>query len=95
MSAEQRAEKGAAFIGSVRLLEAMEQCAREHIMITETDPPAPVKPYIWCLCGWRSDQAGSGPETAGNGAILHLANEMHRASVPVIDTLMSEREVRP
>lgn len=86
----QVADDPTVFIGSVALITALYDTYVEHIGITETDGPN--GPYIWCACGWRSDDF---PERTnpGEGYAVHLTNAQHAASVKALQPIV--RRVMP
>lgn len=70
-----RAEIERGFEG-VGMHEAIRACNEEHIYLFESDPPNGVEPYLWCACGWRSDDE-TDMEGAGRHLQTHLQNAMH------------------
>lgn len=78
------------WLGSVTLTHALEAVLTEHITIAE--PEGPDGPYIWCACGWRSDDIGR--DNPGVGVITHLLNVLHAATVEPIRTRLRDRADR-
>ena len=72
------------FIGSSALMTALYDTYTEHIGVTETEGPD--GPYIWCACGWRSDDLLSGPP--GQSYAVHLTNAQHAAAVKALQPIV-------
>lgn len=92
---EHSAESDAAiFIGSSALLTALYETYVEHIGIVE--PEGPDGPYVWCACGWRSDDLSNG--SPGNAYAIHLTNTQHAAAVkalqPIVRRVLPPAETR-
>jgi len=85
------------FIGSVALLDALYETYREHIGTTESEGPS--GPYLWCACGWRSDDLdghGTRSDSPGQSYAIHLTNAQHAAAVkalqPIVRRVLSPAE---
>lgn len=72
------------FCGSVGLIDAIHETLRDHVWTVESQPPPPVRPYIWCLCGWRSDDLDRPSGDAMSALLVHLTNAVHAAAVPPV-----------
>lgn len=85
------AEFDQTFIGSSALLTALYDTYVEHIGVVEHEGPD--GPYMWCACGWRSDDLGSN-DSPGQSYAVHLTNAQHAAAVkalqPIVVRLPSE-----
>lgn len=79
------AEKDTTFIGSLALLTALYDTYVEHIGVVE--PDGPDGPYMWCACGWRSDDLGSN-DNPGDSYAVHLTNAQHAAGVKVLQPIV-------
>lgn len=62
------------------LLTALRETYEQHIGIAE--PDGPDGPYMWCACGWRSDDLGD--VLPGAAYAEHLADAQHAAAVEVL-----------
>lgn len=82
------------FIGSGALLAALHDTYVKHIGMVE--PDGPDGPYMWCACGWRSDDLdgnGAVSETPGLSYAVHLSNAQHKAAVKSLQPIV--RRVAP
>jgi hypothetical protein len=77
------------FVGSMALLTALHDTYVEHIGVAEADGPS--GPYVWCACGWRSDDLPGGPP--GASYAVHLTNAQHAAAVKALQPIV--RRIRP
>ena len=76
------------FIGSAALLDALYDTYVAHIALSETEGPD--GPYLWCACGWRSDDLdghGTRSDNPGMSYAVHLTNAQHAA-------VLQERRIR-
>lgn len=73
------------FVGSGALLTALYETYEAHIGITE--PDGPDGPYIWCACGWRSDDLGPNSNPGASYAV-HLTNAQHAAAVKALQPIV-------
>lgn len=83
---DETAENDATFVGSSALLTALHETYVEHIGIVE--PDGPDGHYIWCACGWRSDNLGPNNHP-GNSYAVHLANAQHAAAVKALQPIVT------
>lgn len=77
------------FIGSVALLDALHETYVQHIAISE--PDGPDGPYLWCVCGWRSDDLdgrGTRSDNPGMSYAVHLTNAQHAAAVEALQPIV-------
>lgn len=77
------------FVGSLALIGALYETYVEHIGIPE--PDGPDGPYMWCACGWRSDDLGS--DNPGQSYAVHLTNAQHAAAVKALQPIV--RRITP
>ena len=87
MSAER--DDPTVFIGSVALIDALYETYVEHIAISETEGPD--GPYLWCACGWRSDDLdghGTRSDNPGMSYAVHLTNAQHGAAVKALQPIV-------
>jgi hypothetical protein len=84
-------DDGRTFVGSAALLTALYETYVEHIGITELQPPVGVAPYIWCACGWRSDDLSD--DQPGMAYAVHLTNAQHAAAVRALQPLVVRKIV--
>jgi len=80
------AENDATFIGSAALLTALYDTYVAHLHIAE--PDGPDGPYIWCGCGWRSDDLGPN-DNPGESYAVHLSNAQHAAAVKALQPIVT------
>lgn len=78
-------ESDQTFIGSIALMDALYNTYVEHIGIPEAEGPG--GPYMWCACGWRSDDLGPN-DNPGNAYAIHLTNAQHAAAVKALQPLV-------
>jgi hypothetical protein len=80
------------YCGSVGVMAVIHDTLREHIWNTEI--PECIPPYIWCLCGWRSDDLPCDQGTEMAALLVHLSNAIQAATVePIRDWI--ERHPAP
>lgn len=82
------------FVGSQALLTALYDTYVEHIGMVEHDGPD--GPYLWCACGWRSDDLdghGTRSDNPGESYAVHLTNAQHAAAVKALQPIV--RRVTP
>lgn len=72
------------FIGSVALMDALYESYLGHIGVAELDGPQ--DPYMWCVCGWRSDDLDN--SNPGNSYAIHLSNAQHAAAVIALQPIV-------
>lgn len=74
------------FVGSIALIGALYETYEQHIGVAENDGPD--GPYVWCSCGWRSDDGGA------TSYGIHLVNAQHAAAAsalrPVVERARRE-----
>jgi hypothetical protein len=79
------------WLGSVAVSAALFDVLILHVTFTE-QAGGGVAPYIWCTCGWRSDEDDRGePDNAARAAAVHLTNVLHKAVTPAIQTSLRGR----
>lgn len=72
------------WFGSVGVCNAIFEALSQHLTL-----PDPEGAYMWCACGWRSDERpGSEP---GPAAVVHVTNAVHVAVTPAIQESLRSR----
>lgn len=90
MSDEPIERDAGTFIGSQALITALYETYVEHMGIVETNGPDG-RPYLWCACGWRSDDLdghGMRSDNPGMSYAVHLTNAQHAAAVQVLQPIV-------
>lgn len=62
----------------------------EHHWAAEVAPPEGVDPYLWCVCGWRSDDATSAHWASGDHARLAHAHVAAAVTAWLAEQLASD-----
>lgn len=75
-----------AFLGSAALMDALGAAAVDHTSFVEV--PDDLPPYIWCACGWRSDDLPRERGDEQRAFIVHLTNVLHEASVKALQPMV-------
>lgn len=70
------------FIGSNALITALYETYTEHLGMVEGDEHG--EQYVWCVCGWRSDDVDE-------SYAVHLTNAQHAAAVVALQPLVVRR----